>query len=88
MRPDFSLNNGGFLPDIMLLTLRYHHREIRLNAMKKFCFGSLCSHLYILTISPSVWGMLRRFRCVQIFFKQSRFGNIPPYPSACYSLEK
>ena len=32
----------GFLPDIILLTLCYYHREFRLNAMKRFCLGSLC----------------------------------------------
>ena len=30
-------HNGGFLPDIILLTQCYHHRGIRLNAMKRFC---------------------------------------------------
>ena len=28
--------NGGFLPDIMLLTQCYYHRGTRLNAMKRF----------------------------------------------------
>ena len=28
--------NGGLLPDIILLTQRYYHRGIRLNAMKMF----------------------------------------------------
>ena len=28
--------NGGFLPDIILLTQGYLHRDIRLNTMKKF----------------------------------------------------
>ena len=27
--------NGGFLPDIILLTQGYLHRDIRLNTMKK-----------------------------------------------------
>ena len=27
--------NGGFLPDIILLTQGYLHRDIRLNIMKK-----------------------------------------------------
>ena len=31
--------NGGFLPNTILLTLRYYHRETRLNAMmKRFAF--------------------------------------------------
>ena len=33
--------NGGFLPDIILLTQGYLHRDIRLNAMKKLCICSL-----------------------------------------------
>ena len=33
-------NNGGFLPDIILLTQCYYHRETRLNVMNRF---SLCS---------------------------------------------
>ena len=33
--------NGGFLPDIILLTQYYFHLGTRLNAMKKFCISSL-----------------------------------------------
>ena len=33
--------NGGFLPDIILLTQCYYHRGNRLNAMKRFCLCSL-----------------------------------------------
>ena len=33
--------NGGLLPDIILLTPCYYHRETRLNAMKRFCLCSL-----------------------------------------------
>ena len=33
--------NGGFLPDIILLTQCYHHRGTPLNAMKRFCIRSL-----------------------------------------------
>ena len=29
-------HNGGFLPDITPLTLRYYHRGTRLDAMKRF----------------------------------------------------
>ena len=42
-------HNGGFLPNIKLLTQCYCHRGTRLNAMKMFCIYSLCSHLNILT---------------------------------------
>ena len=28
--------NGGFLPEVMLLTQCYYHRGTRLNAMKRF----------------------------------------------------
>ena len=33
--------NGGLLPDIILLTQCYLHREICFNAMKRFCICSL-----------------------------------------------
>ena len=29
--------DGGFLPDMLLLVLRYYHRGTRLNAMERFC---------------------------------------------------
>ena len=32
--------NGGFLPDIILLTQCYYHRGTRLNAMKRLCIFS------------------------------------------------
>ena len=33
--------NGGLLPDIILLTQCYYHRETGLNAMERFCICSL-----------------------------------------------
>ena len=41
--------SGEFLPNIILLTLCYHHRGTGLNAMKSCCPYSLCSHLNVLT---------------------------------------
>ena len=32
--------DGGFFPDIILLTQYYYHRVTRLNAMKRFCIFS------------------------------------------------
>ena len=32
--------DGGFLPDIIVLTQCYYHRGTRLNAMKRFCIFS------------------------------------------------
>ena len=32
--------DGGFLPEIILLTQSYYHRGTRLNAMKRFCIFS------------------------------------------------
>ena len=61
--------NSGFFPDIILLTLCYYHRGTRLNAMKRFFLCSLCSHLNDLAFFSPVWGMLRRFGYVHIFFK-------------------
>ena len=39
--------NGGFLPDIILLTQGYLHRDIRLNIMKKLCICSRPSGLLV-----------------------------------------
>ena len=62
--------NGGFIPDIILLTECYYHRRTDLMSYKRFCLFSACSHLInVFTIIPLVWGMLRRFRCVQIFLE-------------------
>ena len=44
--------NGGFLPNIILFAQCYYHRGTRFNAMKRFCFRSLLSHLSVLTFSP------------------------------------
>ena len=49
--------NGGLLPDIILLTRSYFHRGTPLNAMKRFCICSLCSHLInVLTPPPPLTG--------------------------------
>ena len=61
----------GFLPDIILLTLSYFHEGTGLNTMKSF----FCR--YSLSVFPPkcldsflpVWGILRKFRCVQIFLE-------------------
>ena len=39
-------HNGGFLPDVILLTLSYYHRGTPLNAMKRFRLCSLCAPLF------------------------------------------
>ena len=39
----------------------------RISEWKRFCICSLWSHLNVLTFFPPVWGMPRRFRCVQTF---------------------
>ena len=59
--------NGGFLPDMILLTKCYYHRGTRLNAMKMFCLCSLWPLLNVLIFLPPDWGMLRRSRCAQMF---------------------
>ena len=50
---------GGFLPNIILLTLCYYNRGTRLYAVKSFCVCSLCSnltnYLNVLTIFPPDW---------------------------------
>ena len=40
--------------------------------MKRFCICSLRSHLNVMTFFPSDWGMLRKSRCVLIFFKRAK----------------
>ena len=60
--------NGGLLPDNILLTLCYYHRETRLNAMKRFCRCNLSSHPNVLTFIiyfPCLGDALRSLRWVQ-----------------------
>ena len=61
--------DGGFLPDIILLTQCYYHRGTRLNAMKSFFlyFQLLIPPKRFDIFSPTGWGMLRRSRYIQIF---------------------
>ena len=40
--------NGGFLPDIILLTQGYYHRGTRLNTMEWLCLYSLCISILLL----------------------------------------
>ena len=54
--------NGGFISDMILLTLCYYHRGTKLNAMKRFMIPPERFGLF-----PLDWGMLRRSRGVQIF---------------------
>ena len=64
------------------------------NAIKRFCRGSLCSHLNVLTFSPLSRligsGMLRRFGCIQIFHRNT--SSLPPFlvttiNSTCFLYE-
>ena len=64
--------NGGFLPDIILLTLCYYHRGTRSNTMNSFFFvlaAYFCSHLNVLTIFPPYLGDAQKvsMRSAQIF---------------------
>ena len=58
-------HNGGFL-----LTPCYYHRGTRLNAMKRFYFCSLCSHLNVLTFFP-LWlrDAQKVYMCSDFYFK-------------------
>ena len=60
-------HNGGFLPDIVLLTPRHYHRGTRLNAMKRFRILQPMIPPKRFDMFPPDWGMLRRSRCVQVF---------------------
>ena len=64
--------NGGFLPDIILLTQCYLHRGTCLNAMKRFCICSLWSHLNVLTFSPITGGCSEGLGAFWFFFKKRR----------------
>ena len=69
-------DNGGFLPDFILLTLLCeHHRGTRFNVMKKrlfcLCSLSLCSHVVnVLTIFPLSGGCSEDLDAFRFFFKQ------------------
>ena len=52
--------NGGFLPDIILQTLRYYHWETRLDPMESSCPYRQCSHLNVLIISSLTGWVFRR----------------------------
>ena len=41
-------HNGGFLPDIILLTQGYYHRGTRLNTMEWLWLYSLCNSILLL----------------------------------------
>ena len=65
---------GGFLPDIILLTQGYYHRETRLNAMNRFC---ICMYLQPLIspkrfdiFSPLTGGCSEGLGAFLFFFKQ------------------
>ena len=47
--------NGGFLPDIILLTQCYYYRETRLNTMEWLCLYSLCNTGSILLLPCLVY---------------------------------
>ena len=60
--------NGGFLPDIILLTQCYYHRGgTRLNAMGDVLYLQPMIPPKRFDIFPLGWGMLRRSRRVHIF---------------------
>ena len=61
--------NGGLLPDMILLTQYYFHRETRLNAMKRFCICSLSliPPKRFDIFSPLTGGCSEGYRCVLIF---------------------
>ena len=63
--------DGGFLPDIILLTQCYYHRGTRLNAMKRFCiFSYYWSHLNVLTFFPLTGGCSEGLGAFRFYFKR------------------
>ena len=71
--------NGGLLPDIILLTKSYDHRETRLNAMKRFCRCSLRSHLNVLTFPPLTGECSEGLDAFRFFFKQQDISSVFPF---------
>ena len=61
--------DGGFLPDIILLTQCYYHRGTRLKfkCHEEVLYFQLLIPPKRFDIFPPDWGMLRRSRCIQIF---------------------
>ena len=71
--PGMIQHNGGFLPGIILLTQGYYHRGTRFKCHEKVLYLQPMIPPKRFDIPPPPdWGMLRRSRCVQIFFKQVR----------------
>ena len=66
------LNNGGLLPDIILLTQFHHHRGTRLNAMKRLDLCSLSSHLNILTFFPLTGECSEGLDAFRLSFKKQK----------------
>ena len=63
--------NGGFLPDIILLTQCYFHRGTRLIAMEEVLSLQPMIPRIRFGISPPLdWGMLRKSRCVSFGMMQ------------------
>ena len=60
----------GFSPTVILLTLCYCRQwETRLNALKRFCSCSLCSHLNVLTIFLLSGGCSEGLNTFRSFFE-------------------
>ena len=62
--------DGGFILDIVMLTLCYYHRGTPLNALKRFCLCSPCPHLNVLTFPPPCLGDAQKVLDALRFFKQ------------------
>ena len=61
--------NGGFLPDIILLTQCYYRRRTRLNVMKRFHLYSLWPYQIILKFFPLTGGCSEDLDEFRFFFK-------------------
>ena len=74
-------HNGGFLPDIVLLTQCYFHRGTRLNVMTRVCLCSLHNMMppklwhYICDMFPLTGGCSEGLDTFRLFFKQLSLGN-------------
>ena len=66
--------NGGFLSDIILLTLCYYFSGTRLNPMKKLCPYSQCPHQNVLIFPPSLGACSGGLDAFIFFFKNVNRG--------------
>ena len=68
---------GGFLPNIMLLTLSDYHWEARLNPLRSFCFiACMYVHTYSKSMDQQGKVAMDQVMCASLF----------PHPTTAYGM--